>query len=362
VPSSLERVALLAIGLMAALVAWIKFWRTTHRGRTTMEISGSLDRKEEYSFRVRVNRSPNDTIECQENEINLPTGGLCKNIRLRNTNLSESIKNAPHWSLIGDGFSTAADAAASGRRIEVAFMLALARSRVGADFGSRAPKGLFTNAGLRLLEQQNGQRMLNDDHGSMVYSSEPSPRFVSFSAKLLRGANREAFQNDYAQALAATPNLSEREVLAFDLFNASFFQTTADTRFLLLTMAIEAIIELSDRDALSVKHVASLVAATKAAAIPDADKQSILGSLAWLRQESIGQGGRRLVTQRLGNRLYEGKVAANYFTDVYHMRSSLVHGSIPYPTFNDVSRVVGNLEVFVSDLLTAPILGPPAAR
>lgn len=318
--------------------------------------------KEEYSFRIRVDRSPGDTIECQESEIVLPTGGLCRSIRLRNSNLAESIKNAARWALIGDGFKTADDAEAAGRRVEVAFTVALARNRIGADFGSRARKSFITEEGLKLLEQQNGQRVLNDKHGLMTYSSEPSPKFGSFSAQLLRGANREAFQSDYARALAAAPSLSDRDVLAFGIFNASFFSATADTRFLLLVIAIEAMIDLAYRHTDSVRHVSSLIEATKLASIPDADKRSIIGSLNWLKRESINQSGRRLVTQRLGDRVYEGRVAADYFTDLYHMRSSLVHGSVPYPSIEDVSRIVANLEVFVSDLLTVPILGPPVAR
>lgn len=313
----------------------------------------------EYTFRVRVNRSPTDTIECQESEIHLPTGGLCRSLRLQNKKSDESIKSATHLELTGDGFVTESEAAVSGRRIEVAFMVALARVRVGADFGLRAPKSLVTNEGLKLLERQHGQRVLNDDHGLMVYSSEPKPRFVIVSAQMLRGANLTVFQTHLEQALKVAPDLTDKEVLAFTLFNASFFQPTADTRFLLLVMAIEALIELAPRDMASQAHVHALVTATKTASIPDADRRSMLGSLQWLKKESINQAGKRLTARRLGSRLYANMPAPEYFSHVYLMRSNLVHGNLPYPTFDDVATIVGPLEVFVSDLLTVPILGVP---
>ena len=52
-------------------------------------------------------------------------------------------------------------------------------------------------------------------------------------------------------------------------------------------------------------------------------------------------------------------VAAVGISHVYQLRSNLVHGNLPYPTFETVGAVAGALEVFVSDLLTVPILGAP---
>lgn len=72
-------------------------------------------------------------------------------------------------------------------------MVALARVRVGADFGERAAKGFITNEGLKWLEQQHGQRMVNNVHGLMVYESDPPPRFALMNAKMTRGVSGESF-------------------------------------------------------------------------------------------------------------------------------------------------------------------------
>lgn len=58
--------------------------------------------------------------------------------------------------------------------------------------------------------------------------------------------------------------LTPKERIAFEVFNASFFQPSADARFLLRVMAIEALLEPRPRDAAARQHVESLIAATQA--------------------------------------------------------------------------------------------------
>ncbi len=230
---------------------------------------------------------------------------------------------------------------------------------IGADFGQRTPKGFYTDRGLVMLEQQVGQRVLNSVHGLMVFKTEPKPRFALMNASPLRGVNPGAFQSAFSAAVAAKPVISEREAVAFSLFNASFFRQSADSRFLLLMMATEALLDLRPRSDVTRAHVESLIAQTNAAALPADELASLIGSLKWLANESISQAGRSLSNTRLGERKYMGKSASKFFTCCYGLRSALVHGSIPYPTFDEVANTVGELEVYVSDLLTVPFLGVP---
>ena len=87
----------------------------------------------------------------------------------------------------------------------------------------------------------------------------------------------------------------------------------------------------------------------------------MIGAMKWLANESISQAGRHIAQQRLGGMTYEGMSASKFFTHCYCLRSALVHGSIPFPNFDQVNSAVGQLESFVSDLLTQPILGVPRA-
>lgn len=86
----------------------------------------------------------------------------------------------------------------------------------------------------------------------------------------------------------------------------------------------------------------------------------MIGALRWLAKESISQAGKRTVAALLGAREYEGRQPAEFFAHVYQMRSNLVHGNLPYPTFKEVGAIAAPLEVFVSDLLTLHILEPRA--
>jgi hypothetical protein len=83
-----------------------------------------------------------------------------------------------------------------------------------------------------------------------------------------------------------------------------------------------------------------------------------VSSLEFLRRESISGAGRRLV-RGLGNRVYGNAVKeepTRFFTGCYNLRSNLVHGSHPRPTFSDVNERVAGLEMMVADLLSGDLL------
>lgn len=312
-----------------------------------------------YSFRIRFNRSPADTIQSADNELSVPVADTHLSITLRARD-DVAIQDTDQLVLIGSGYLTESDAYNAGLRLRDALMVALARVRVGADFGFRAAKSMFTQHGLKWIEEQFGQRVLNNVHGLMVFQSESKPSFVQTNPKVRYAASAERFMSALTQAIALQPQITERDVLAYTLFNASFFQPSADSRFMLLVMSIEALIEPALRSSDAQEHVTSLIEQTKSSALPAEERRSMLGSLEWLRQESINQAGKRLVTERLRGRVYGDRTASKFFTDCYQMRSNLVHGNLPTPTFEAVCRAASMLEVFVSDLLTCPILGYPA--
>lgn len=280
-------------------------------------------------------------------------------ITLKNLTPEQPIKDAEQLAMSGHGYSSSHEAMEAGQKYQSALMVALARVRVGADFGQRAARGVYTEHGLKWLEQQVGHRVLNSAHGLMVFATDPKPRFAAASAKMVRGTNADTFQILLLEAIAKRPVLSDREQLAFSLFNASFFQPSADSRFILLVMAIEALIEPTQRSPETRKYVEELITQTQLAKLPSAERGSMLGSLRWLLQESINQAGKRLVAARLGDREYCEMPAIKFFSHAYQLRSNLVHGNLPYPTFEQVGNICGPLEVFVSDILTSPALGHP---
>jgi len=311
-----------------------------------------------YSFRIRVNRSSSCTIQTDLPRIALADKGANICVSLRAAFPDKSIKDDDQWVLVGEGYSSESEAMEAGRRHQDAFMLALAKSRIGVDFGNRAPKGFITDYGLQYFSEQINQRTLNNVHGLMVYESHPPPRFVAVNMNPVLGKNKDSFEEILRSAIALQPILTDRERLALSLFHASFFQPTADSRFLLLVMAIEALIDPKPKTAEAIESVNAFIGQINSSALPLEEKNSLVGSLRWLRDESISHAGKRLATERLGDKTYDGKTASKFFSHIYSLRSSLVHGNMPYPTFDEICNVVATAETFVSDLLTTSLPTP----
>lgn len=315
-----------------------------------------------YSFRIRFKQSSADTLQTDLAELELCPDEFGSPLRLVNSLQDEPIRQAEELILTQAGYQTKELAEAGGEQLLGVLMLVLARHRLGADFGSRAPKSVWTEHGLDWLGQQIGTRILNSVHGMMIYQTEPKPKFVKMEAKALRGVDLVTFSRTFKEAASLNFSLTDRDFLALSLFNASFFQQSGDSRFLLLMIAIEAMLELPPRSASAQEHVKNMIAATRQANIAQTEKDSMIGALRWLNYESISRTGRQHVQKILGERVYLNMSATDFFTHCYTLRSNLVHGNMPYPTFEDISAAVGDLEVMVSDLITTPILGLPDAR
>jgi hypothetical protein len=310
-----------------------------------------------YSFRVRVNRSPFCTLSSGAKDAVLFREGQVT-VSLCSATPEKSINDAERWALIGSGFDSEKKARSAGERFQDALMLSLVGLRVGVDFGERTPQGFYTEAGLADLERRLGQRVLNDLHGLMTFNSTPQPKFSSLTAIATRGVPIDSFHEVFRNVVSHDVKLERKERIAISLFNSSFFNPNADGRFLSLVMTIEVLIAPQPKSQGAIEFVQQFIDTINSSTVASAEKNSLAGSLKWLKQESIQQAGKNLVTARLGQRAYRGKPAKKFFTDVYNLRSRLVHGTDPFPSFEDVSSIVADVEVFVSDLLWAGHLPP----
>jgi hypothetical protein len=309
-----------------------------------------------YSFRVRFYRSPTDSINIEAPRWEWSLGDKCPSLILCSHNEETPIKDAEQLIFKSDGWPSESDAANAATKYTDALTLTLAKLRVGADFGNRAPKSFFSNYWLSLLGAQTGSRLLNNVHGLMVFETEPPPRFMSTGGKFLCGVGQDNFERVFARTLDCPKLLSDRELLSLELYNASFFHKLVDTRFLLLVMAVEALLEPHKRSPAANSHVESLIKATQQSLVLSSEeKKCLLGSLRWLYYESINQAGRRLAQERLGTRLYANKSASSFFSYCYKLRSRLVHGEHPPPSQQELGGASAEMKLFVSDLLTGDL-------
>jgi hypothetical protein len=308
-----------------------------------------------YCFRIRFHLPDRLNIDLPDNEVVLnesPERGERVVLRARG---ERAIREAHDLVVIGKSYASESEAEEAGTKWQATLQKGFAHANIGADFGARAPQSVVTEHGLRYFGAQMGKRVLSDAHGLMVFECDPWPKFIGFGAKATGGVGGARVVAAIRAAAHIGVGMSDRESLAYDLYSASFSQPSADARFVMLMMAVETLLEPKARSAEAVAHVESMIAATKQSGLPKGEIDSIAGTLSWVREESIGQAGRRLA-RSLGNRRYMDEEPARFFTRCYELRSQLVHGHYPRPTMSEVSNRMAQLELFVSHLLSVQLL------
>lgn len=287
-------------------------------------------------------------------EIEIPDPIESKKIELRSTEPETTLGEAKNIALTGWPFETEDDALAAADRWLGILQKTFACLYVGADFGDRAAGGGLFRAGLQLLEEKAGQRVLNDAHGIMIYQCEPEPRFARVGpVNVVTGPGIDRLMAAIGKAAKLGARTDDTERLAYDLYAASFSESSPDARLAMLMMAVETLIEPAPRSEAVREHVGSLIAATRISGLAQREVASIEGSLRWLLEESINQAGRKLAA-RLGDRKYmDGtETPSQFFTACYTLRSRLFHGVKPRPTRDEVGTRAASLEHFVGDLLS----------
>lgn len=272
----------------------------------------------------------------------------------------EAVRDARNLVVVGRGYQSEEEARTQAAVWRDALEASFARLVVGADFGDRSPKGTYTDAGLRWLEQQHARRVLNDEHGTMVYRSDPQPLFASMSTEYFVGKSSDLLIEALADAVDAGASPSPQQRLAYDLFSLSFFQTSGDARFITLMMAVETLLEPQPRSERPRAHVDELIRLTRASELEQPDIDSLVGSLRSLRDESIAAAGKRLASSLGDRRFMDGaEDPVTFFSRCYSLRSRLIHGAVPRPTRDEVDHRAASLEQFVGKLLSTQLTGQP---
>src|SRR5262249_31096470 len=135
-----------------------------------------------------------------------------------------------------------------GTTVAQALQRTFARLRVAVDFGSRSASGRLTEYGKRFFQGTSGRPLLDDEHGLMVYRTEPPPRFFSAGPATMKlSAQGTRFSKALEAAVRQRQLVSEREEIAYNLFAASGFESSPDARLISLVMAIESLLDPADR-------------------------------------------------------------------------------------------------------------------
>lgn len=304
-----------------------------------------------FSFRLRFKISDRVRLPFDGSEILVYDEEPIK-IKLRAHHSKKSIKESSQLVLWGKGYQSAEIAQIAGENARDQLITAFSMFRFPANFGDRTPKGHISDYGLKMLQERSGKNILNDVHGLQVYETKINPVFSTFTAKGVVNKSKKSVLKAFRTAFSSNSNVDERKRLAFELFSASFFTNYVDARFMLLMMSLETLIEQKEKNEEERILIDQLIAKISASGIKN--KDSIISGLTNLKKESIGAAGRRMAEKLSEN--YMDMSPSKFFNHCYELRSKLVHGHIPRPSFEEVGKVSAQLEVFVSNLILIPNL------
>jgi hypothetical protein len=238
-----------------------------------------------------------------------------------------------------------------GDRAQLASLIAAAQIRLGIDLGKDAPKSVWLAAGLEMIRQQAGlpaeAEILNDRLGLTLVDATRQTVFAGLGpVQAIVGTPIDLFVDAFAEGYSLAPSLTERSILALELFSASKFETSLRARFLTLVAAIECIADRAPRGASAIAFVKSVVEQLSHFQLDETDKAQLRGALKDLERRSISGSTRGLVEQHCGIE------RAKLFGKCYQARSELVHAG---HTEFDLATNAHLLEALVADTIIGSV-------
>jgi len=310
----------------------------------------------QYYFRLRFYFPKHHSVNSDASTLEFAVPPEGNSLRLSPQDGDGTIKSAHHMVLAGGPYADSDRAQDAGARARHALIQYAIHSHVGIDLGKDRATGGLSKYSKDKIAQDTGIQIINDVHGLLVYAGGTNTKFIRGNpATLILGRQEADFITQVQHTYAQDFQLTDKEGVAFELFSASQFELSTRSRFITLVMAIEALLWPMDREKQAQEHVARLIDLTENSGLPDSEKTSMIGSLEWLYQESIGKTGMKLANKLLGNEKYADKTPATFFTKCYTFRSQLMHNGTLTDHKTHLNSWVGELERFVADLLKASI-------
>lgn len=229
-------------------------------------------------------------------------------------------------------------------RLEAALLLASVRLGYGFALTERKPPVVITNAGFAMLVP-TGMQGLSDALGITVFRTPPPTIFLgtgdfegSVTVRHLR------LVDELRQALVDASVLDERTRTSYELFASSRFENSSRSRFLLLVMAVEALVERSGRPADEQSYLNDAIQGLKTSGLSASARATMKQALTFLKTQSISSAAQALIANAVS------APAAKEFKKMYGIRSRLIHGgqTISPGKLNDASN---QLEPTVKTLL-----------
>jgi hypothetical protein len=264
----------------------------------------------------------------------------------------EALGASERFSLSSEPFLSPEGAQEAGESIRHALLLISARTKHGLDLGQGALRSFsISQYGKKMIADSIGAEAVTEDHlGLTVYPTDPKPRFVRMDIAAVVTRPAQTFVADLAATVGRYRFVSPKAENASGLYALSHFVGRAPARFLMLFVALEALLEPSLRSPRAREHVDALISSTKMSALSDEEKMALCSALSFQKAESIAATGRSLSDRLLRGNVYDSLSPAEFFGKIYRVRNDLVHRGLIDP--GTLQSLVAEVDRFVGDLIS----------
>jgi hypothetical protein len=299
-----------------------------------------------FRFRFLLPRDKRINEESDSFEIYLPSED--KTIILK-AHERDSIREAENLVISGKGFRLREEAERCGNRVKNSILLCGPILRTGFDIGKDKASFIIGNY-LKEKGKELGFNIIEDTHGLCIFEEELKVTVFSSKSSVIIGTPLKLLIDKFNHIYGIDINLSNKETLALELYNMSFFESSLRARFVTLISAIEALCKRFKRSNEAIKYLDNLIDITSNSNLFEIDKKSIINNINNIRTESISESCRQLVKKNLGI----DKEAE--FIKYYKIRNQISHNGAPHRGINLGTEILG-LEGLVSNLLESLIIG-----
>ena len=210
-----------------------------------------------------------------------------------------------------------------------------------------------------MLQEQLGCPVMNDVHGIDVYEHVEGLKFVRANMRATVGRSPLSLVDTFQREYLGSRQLSDKQVLAGEIYSSSFFDVSPRSRFITLVTAVEALLEPVRRSDKTEALVEILKSMTQKSDIDEPTRESIIGSLERLRYQSIRQAGRMLADRLIPSERFDRQSSAEFFSRCYDLRSQILHRGTAGNASADIWYLANAMEGFVAKLLFAALTNTP---
>ena len=202
-----------------------------------------------HDFRLRFNLPEGYRIDSDVDQLELLVLQHGEKITLRSDANGTPIKDHASATIIGGPYASEHQARTAAEKSKRALLYWAIEHRTGVDFGDGKPIGndkqkiFVTEEYLAILRKKYDCPIRIEIPGIDVYEHDEKLRFVNVDAKVTLGKHPPRLIDTFQREYLNSRQLTEKHVLACEIYASSFFDVSPRTRFITLVTAIEALLE-----------------------------------------------------------------------------------------------------------------------